>query len=96
MARESDPGSPWMHERQRANPLLFCSSLVLCFPLSFHQAADGDLMEAVTFLTEDPTPEPVQKPAAAEPSAWEGSVVGKQLPQGELHLCSPLQLPVFV
>ncbi|XP_050839527.1 ubiquitin carboxyl-terminal hydrolase 28 [Serinus canaria] len=45
------------------------------------EAADGDLMEAVTFLTEDPAPEPVQNPAAAEPSAWEGSVVGKQLPQ---------------
>ncbi|XP_017594009.1 PREDICTED: ubiquitin carboxyl-terminal hydrolase 28 isoform X2 [Corvus brachyrhynchos] len=38
-------------------------------------------MEAVTFLTEDPAPEPVQDPAAAEPSAWEGSAVGKQLPQ---------------
>ncbi|NWU37321.1 UBP28 hydrolase, partial [Hylia prasina] len=45
------------------------------------KAADGDLMEAVTFLTEDPTPEPVQNPAAAEPSDWEGSAVGKQLPQ---------------
>lgn len=40
-------------------------------------------MEAVTFLTEDPAPEPVQDPAAAEPSAWEGSAVGKQLPQGK-------------
>lgn len=38
-------------------------------------------MEAVTFLTEDPAPEPVQSPAAAELSAWEGSTVGKQLPQ---------------
>lgn len=85
-----------MHERQRVNRLLFCSSLVLRFPLPFHQAADGDLMEAVTFLTEDPAPEPVQNPAAAEPSTWEGSAVGKQLAQGELHLCSPLQLHVFV
>ncbi|NWH95413.1 UBP28 hydrolase, partial [Aegithalos caudatus] len=51
------------------------------FLLAALKAADGDLMEAVTFLTEDPTPEPVQKPAAAEPSAWEGSAVGKQLPQ---------------
>ncbi|NXI27315.1 UBP28 hydrolase, partial [Sterrhoptilus dennistouni] len=59
-------------------------------------AADGDLMEAVTFLTEDPAPEPVQNPAAAEPSTWEGSAVGKQLAQGELHLCSPLQLHVTV
>ncbi|NXH92618.1 UBP28 hydrolase, partial [Edolisoma coerulescens] len=46
-------------------------------------AADGDLMEAVTFLTEAPAPEPAQDPAAAEPSAWEGSTVGKQLPQGK-------------
>ncbi|NXO37407.1 UBP28 hydrolase, partial [Locustella ochotensis] len=51
------------------------------FLLAALKAADGDLMEAVTFLTEDPSPEPVQKPAAAEPSTWEGSVVGKQLPQ---------------
>ncbi|NXX32888.1 UBP28 hydrolase, partial [Nicator chloris] len=64
------------------------------FLLAALKAADGDLMEAVTFLTDDPAPEPVQNPAAAEPSAWEGSVVGKQLPQGELHLCSPLQLHV--
>ncbi|NXK63867.1 UBP28 hydrolase, partial [Sylvietta virens] len=66
------------------------------FLLAALKAADGDLMEAVTFLTEDPAPEPVQNPAAAEPSAWEGSVVGKQLPQGELHLCSTLQLHVTV
>ncbi|NWT98362.1 UBP28 hydrolase, partial [Urocynchramus pylzowi] len=51
------------------------------FLLAALKAADGDLMEAVTFLTEDPAPEPVQSPAAAEPSAWEGSTVGKQLPQ---------------
>ncbi|NXB95088.1 UBP28 hydrolase, partial [Vidua chalybeata] len=66
------------------------------FLLAALKAADGDLMEAVTFLTEDPAPEPVQNPAAAEPSAWEGSAVGKQLPQGEHHLCSPLQLHVTV
>ncbi|NXU95944.1 UBP28 hydrolase, partial [Cettia cetti] len=66
------------------------------FLLAALKAADGDLMEAVTFLTEDPAPEPVQSPAAAEPSAWEGSAVGKQRPQGELHLCSPLQLHVTV
>ncbi|NXD92947.1 UBP28 hydrolase, partial [Chaetorhynchus papuensis] len=53
------------------------------FLLAALKAADGDLMEAVTFLTEDPAPEPVQDPAAAEPSAWEGSAVGKQLPQGK-------------
>ncbi|NWV87445.1 UBP28 hydrolase, partial [Machaerirhynchus nigripectus] len=51
------------------------------FLLAALKAADGDFMEAVTFLTEDPAPEPVQDPAAAEPSAWEGSTVGKQLPQ---------------
>ncbi|NXT70739.1 UBP28 hydrolase, partial [Chaetops frenatus] len=51
------------------------------FLLAALKAADGDLMEAVTFLTEDPAPEPVQNPAAAEPSAWEGSMVGKELPQ---------------
>ncbi|NWI74268.1 UBP28 hydrolase, partial [Dryoscopus gambensis] len=51
------------------------------FLLAALKAADGDLMEAVTFLTEEPAPEPVQDPAAAEPSAWEGSAVGKQLPQ---------------
>ncbi|NWY14983.1 UBP28 hydrolase, partial [Aphelocoma coerulescens] len=54
------------------------------FLLAALKAADGDFMEAVTFLTEDPAPEPVQDPAAAEPSAWEGSAVGKQLPQGNL------------
>ncbi|NXA93740.1 UBP28 hydrolase, partial [Melanocharis versteri] len=51
------------------------------FLLAALKAADGDLMEAVTFLTEDPAPEPVQNPATAELSAWEGSTVGKQLPQ---------------
>uniref|UniRef100_A0A8C3V2Q8 ubiquitinyl hydrolase 1 n=1 Tax=Catharus ustulatus TaxID=91951 RepID=A0A8C3V2Q8_CATUS len=55
------------------------------FLLAALKAADGDLMEAVTFLTEDPAPEPAQGPA------WEGSTVSKQLPQGELHLCTPLQ-----
>ncbi|XP_056365678.1 ubiquitin carboxyl-terminal hydrolase 28 isoform X1 [Oenanthe melanoleuca] len=45
------------------------------FLLAALKAADGDLMEAVTFLTEDPAPEPVQSPA------WEGSTVNKQLPQ---------------
>ncbi|NWY68207.1 UBP28 hydrolase, partial [Erithacus rubecula] len=58
------------------------------FLLAALKAADGDLMEAVTFLTEDPAPEPVQSPA------WKRSTVSKQLPQGELHLCFPLQLHV--
>uniref|UniRef100_A0A8C3V0U6 ubiquitinyl hydrolase 1 n=1 Tax=Catharus ustulatus TaxID=91951 RepID=A0A8C3V0U6_CATUS len=47
------------------------------FLLAALKAADGDLMEAVTFLTEDPAPEPAQGPA------WEGSTVSKQLPQGD-------------
>ncbi|XP_035201962.1 ubiquitin carboxyl-terminal hydrolase 28 isoform X3 [Oxyura jamaicensis] len=45
------------------------------------KAANGDLMEAVTFLTEEHAQEPAQDTAAVEPSAWEGSAVGKQLPQ---------------
>ncbi|XP_054079099.1 ubiquitin carboxyl-terminal hydrolase 28 isoform X4 [Rissa tridactyla] len=45
------------------------------------KAANGDLMEAVTFLTEEHAQEPAQDAAAAEPSAWEGSAVGKQLPR---------------
>lgn len=40
-------------------------------------------MEAVTFLTEEHAQEPAQDTAAAEPSAWEGSAVGKQLPQSK-------------
>ncbi|KAF1673650.1 UBP28 hydrolase, partial [Pygoscelis papua] len=47
------------------------------------KAANGDLMEAVTFLTEEHAQEPAQDAAAAEPSAWEGSAVGKQLPQSK-------------
>ncbi|NXU10157.1 UBP28 hydrolase, partial [Pardalotus punctatus] len=53
------------------------------FLLAALKAANGDLMEAVTFLTEEPAPEPLQNLAAAEPSAWEGSAVGKQLPQSK-------------
>ncbi|NWH56470.1 UBP28 hydrolase, partial [Geococcyx californianus] len=47
------------------------------------KAANGDLMEAVTFLTEEHTQEPARYAAAAEPSAWEGSAVGRQLPQSK-------------
>ncbi|NXH46705.1 UBP28 hydrolase, partial [Dicaeum eximium] len=65
------------------------------FLLAALKAADGDLMEAVTFLTEDPSPEPVPSPAAAEPCAWDGSAVGEQFPQGEPGLCSPPEPPVF-
>ncbi|KAF1498894.1 Ubiquitin carboxyl-terminal hydrolase 28, partial [Megadyptes antipodes antipodes] len=71
------------------------------------KAANGDLMEAVTFLTEEHAQEPAQDAAAAEPSAWEGSAVGKQLPQNvttaltpndkdDLHAadaCRPLESP---
>ncbi|KAF1533175.1 Ubiquitin carboxyl-terminal hydrolase 28, partial [Eudyptes sclateri] len=71
------------------------------------KAANGDLMEAVTFLTEEHAQEPAQDVAAAEPSAWEGSAVGKQLPQNvttaltpndkdDLHAadaCRPLESP---
>ncbi|NXE93629.1 UBP28 hydrolase, partial [Menura novaehollandiae] len=53
------------------------------FLLAALKAANGDLMEAVTFLTEDPAQEPAQNLAAAEPSAWEGSAVGKQLPHSK-------------
>ncbi|NXK46780.1 UBP28 hydrolase, partial [Chauna torquata] len=52
------------------------------------KAANGDLMEAVTFLTEEHAQEPAQDTAAAEPSAWEGSAVGKQLPQNGATLNS--------
>lgn len=40
-------------------------------------------MEAVTFLTEEQVQEPSRDVAAAEPSPWEGSAVGKQLPQSK-------------
>ncbi|KFW85161.1 Ubiquitin carboxyl-terminal hydrolase 28, partial [Manacus vitellinus] len=54
------------------------------------KAANGDLMEAVTFLTEEHAQEPAQDVAAAEPSAWEGSAVGKQLPQDVSAAPAPL------
>ncbi|NXM30021.1 UBP28 hydrolase, partial [Oxyruncus cristatus] len=77
------------------------------FLLAALKAANGDLMEAVTFLTEEHAQEPAQDLAAAEPSAWEGSAVGKQLPQNvsavpashnqdNLHTANairPLELP---
>ncbi|KFP97345.1 Ubiquitin carboxyl-terminal hydrolase 28, partial [Haliaeetus albicilla] len=53
------------------------------------KAANGDLMEAVTFLTEEHAQEPAQDTAAAEPSAWEGSAVGKQLPQNITTALTP-------
>ncbi|NXQ87497.1 UBP28 hydrolase, partial [Nyctibius grandis] len=53
------------------------------------KAANGDLMEAVTFLTEEHAEEPARDAAAAEPSAWEGSAVGKQLPQNVTAALTP-------
>ncbi|NXL97120.1 UBP28 hydrolase, partial [Tyrannus savana] len=53
------------------------------FLLAALKAANGDLMEAVTFLTEEHAQEPAQDLTAAEPSAWEGSAVGKQVPQSK-------------
>ncbi|XP_063211619.1 ubiquitin carboxyl-terminal hydrolase 28 isoform X1 [Chroicocephalus ridibundus] len=53
------------------------------------KAANGDLMEAVTFLTEEHAQEPARDAAAAEPSAWEGSAVGKQLPRNLAAALTP-------
>ncbi|NXA26076.1 UBP28 hydrolase, partial [Ibidorhyncha struthersii] len=53
------------------------------------KAANGDLMEAVTFLTEEQVQEPARDMAAAEPSPWEGSAVGKQLPQSKSFVTAP-------
>ncbi|KFU83730.1 Ubiquitin carboxyl-terminal hydrolase 28, partial [Chaetura pelagica] len=53
------------------------------------KAANGDLMEAVTFLTEEHAQEPARDAAATEPSAWEGSAVGKQLPQDVTAALTP-------
>ncbi|XP_031412751.1 ubiquitin carboxyl-terminal hydrolase 28 isoform X3 [Meleagris gallopavo] len=46
------------------------------------KAAKGNLMEALIVLTEERDQEPGQNTAAAEPSSWEGSAVGKEPPQG--------------
>uniref|UniRef100_A0A8C3J688 ubiquitinyl hydrolase 1 n=1 Tax=Calidris pygmaea TaxID=425635 RepID=A0A8C3J688_9CHAR len=46
------------------------------------KAANGDLMEAVTFLMEERA-EGLVGDAAAEPAPWEGSAAGKQPPPGE-------------
>ncbi|XP_014805065.1 PREDICTED: ubiquitin carboxyl-terminal hydrolase 28 isoform X3 [Calidris pugnax] len=43
------------------------------------KAANGDLMEAVTFLTEERAEGPAGD-VAAEPAPWEGSAAGKQSP----------------
>uniref|UniRef100_A0A8C6J541 ubiquitinyl hydrolase 1 n=1 Tax=Melopsittacus undulatus TaxID=13146 RepID=A0A8C6J541_MELUD len=71
------------------------------------KAANGDLMEAVVFLTEENAQEPAQDVAAAEPSAWKGSAVDRELPQNvtivltsnnkhdlpEIHRVTPLESP---
>ncbi|CAM9817286.1 unnamed protein product [Bubo scandiacus] len=53
------------------------------------KAANGDLMEAVAFLTEEHAEAPARDAAAAEPSTWEGSAVGKQLPPRVTAALSP-------
>ncbi|KAM6400372.1 ubiquitin carboxyl-terminal hydrolase 28 [Rhynochetos jubatus] len=53
------------------------------------KAANGDLMEAVTFLTEEHAQEPARDAAAAEPAAWEGSAVGRELPQNAAAALPP-------
>ncbi|XP_074783711.1 ubiquitin carboxyl-terminal hydrolase 28 isoform X6 [Athene noctua] len=53
------------------------------------KAANGDLMEAVAFLTEEHAQAPARDAAAAEPSVWEGSAVGKQLPLRVTAALSP-------
>ncbi|NXJ69642.1 UBP28 hydrolase, partial [Rostratula benghalensis] len=52
------------------------------------KAANGDLMEAVTFLTEERAQGPAGDAAAAEPAPWEGSAAGKQPLPGESHSSS--------
>ncbi|NXY82420.1 UBP28 hydrolase, partial [Alcedo cyanopectus] len=68
--------------------------------LAFLQAAlkavNGDLMEAVTFLTEEHAEEPAPDAAAAEPASWEGSAVGRQLPHSRsFSSAHPPQFKVF-
>ncbi|NWW44548.1 UBP28 hydrolase, partial [Pedionomus torquatus] len=55
----------------------------LAFLQAALKAANGDLMEAVTFLTEECAEGPAGDAAAAEPAPWEGSAAGKQPPPGE-------------
>ncbi|NXN14373.1 UBP28 hydrolase, partial [Indicator maculatus] len=45
-------------------------------------AANGDLTEAVAFLTEEHDDETILDRPAAQPAVWVGSTVGKHLPQG--------------
>nr|XP_006133679.1 ubiquitin carboxyl-terminal hydrolase 28 isoform X11 [Pelodiscus sinensis] len=50
------------------------------------KAANGDLTDAVTFLTEEHVNEPGQEAVAVEPSDCEGSAVGKELPTNAIDL----------
>ncbi|XP_074793008.1 ubiquitin carboxyl-terminal hydrolase 28 isoform X3 [Natator depressus] len=50
------------------------------------KAANGDLTEAVNFLTEERVKEPGQEAVAAEPSDCEGSAVGKERPTNVIDL----------
>ncbi|XP_037738403.1 ubiquitin carboxyl-terminal hydrolase 28 isoform X10 [Chelonia mydas] len=52
------------------------------------KAANGDLTEAVNFLTEERVKEPGQEAVAAEPSDCEGSAVGKGRPTNVTDLTS--------
>uniref|UniRef100_A0A674J1E1 ubiquitinyl hydrolase 1 n=1 Tax=Terrapene triunguis TaxID=2587831 RepID=A0A674J1E1_9SAUR len=56
-------------------------------PLFFSsQAANGDLTDAVNFLTEECVKEPGQEAVAVEPSDCEGSAVGKEQPTNVIDL----------
>ncbi|KFV74812.1 Ubiquitin carboxyl-terminal hydrolase 28, partial [Dryobates pubescens] len=53
------------------------------------KAANGDLTEAVTFLTEEHDDETILDRPVGEPAAWEGSALGKRLPQGTANAPAP-------
>ncbi|NXS56162.1 UBP28 hydrolase, partial [Brachypteracias leptosomus] len=53
-------------------------------------------MEAVTFLTEERAEEPAPDAAAAEPDAWEGSAVGKELPHSKSFGSARPDIPVAI
>ncbi|XP_074832993.1 ubiquitin carboxyl-terminal hydrolase 28 isoform X5 [Carettochelys insculpta] len=50
------------------------------------KAANGDLTDAISFLTEERAKEPAQEAVAVEPSNCEGSAVGKELPTNAIDL----------
>ncbi|XP_068023942.1 ubiquitin carboxyl-terminal hydrolase 28 isoform X2 [Melanerpes formicivorus] len=53
------------------------------------KAANGDLTEAVTFLTEEHDDEAILDRPVGEPAAWEGSTLGKHLPQRTANAPAP-------